>query len=95
MLNWLWTSLFSSSSVRETPMFGPDYRPAFSIYNPQCYGESHQIEGHSEYTPMVIAMINSKKDVEAINFAREDLPKYDILYDYVYYTSFPASALRF
>ena len=44
---------------------------------------------------MVVAMIKSKKDHEAINFIRQDLHKYNLITDFVIYSHFPNNELRF
>lgn len=63
---------------------GPNYKPPFTIANPACYGVSVPVEGY-EPQNMVVAMINTKKDMDAWNFAKNDLPKYkDIIPEYVY-----------
>ena len=39
-------------------------------------------------------LINTKKDHDAINFAKQDFVKYDLVTDYVYYSGFTSNALR-
>ena len=45
---------------------------------------------------MAVIMIKSKKDHEAIDFARHDLQSYnDLIGDYVFYGHFPSNYIRY
>ena len=74
---------------------GPNYRPPFAFANPACYGEAVQsIDAPS--IEMALALIKSKKDVEAIAFAKGDITKYEnIRGDYVFSSQFKDSNIRF
>jgi hypothetical protein len=44
---------------------------------------------------MVLAMIKSKKDHEAIEWGRNEAPKFDLFFDYVFYGHFDHNYIRF
>lgn len=71
---------------------GPDYRAPFSFENQACYGRS---EALAEPKLMVLAMIKSKKDHEAIEWGRNEAPKFDLFFDYVFYGHFEHNYIRF
>jgi len=44
---------------------------------------------------MAVIMIAKRNEHHAINFAKFDLPKFEIIPDYVVYSEFPSNAVRF
>ena len=100
MIKAIKTLIYGDQVLREANLpyherkAGVDFRASFSIANPACYGNS--VPTGTPERQLMLLFIKNARDIKAeINFALEDLPKYDIWTDYYIEDGWPYSGFRF
>ena len=100
MIKAIKTLIWGDQALREAslPYYkrkpGLDYKAPFSIANPACYGKSVPT-GTPDREFMLYFIKDSRDKVSELNFALDDLPKYDIWSDFYIEDAWPRTGFRF
>lgn len=100
MIKAIKTLIWGDQALREASLpyhkrkAGIDYKAPFSIANPACYGNSVPT-GNPDREFMLLFIKNSRNKESELNFALEDLPKYDYWTDYYIEDGWPRTGFRF